>query len=126
MTDEELLFFDGHLSALPLYEALRERLLAAFPDTVIVVQKTQITFKNRRVFACASLLPAKRKAERPDPYLTVTFGLDHPVYHERIAVTVEARPNRWTHHVLIGSPREIDGELMGWIGEARVLSKGKR
>lgn len=126
MSDDVLLFFSGHMPALPIYEALERRLLAGFPNTKILVQKTQITFKNRRVFACASFLPAKRKAERPEPYLTVTFGLDHPVYDKRVAFAVEAQPDRWTHHVLVGGPGEIDDELMAWIGEAYVFSEGKR
>ena len=56
----------------------------------------------------------------------MTFGLDHPVYAERIAVTVEAQPNRWTHHVIVGSPEEIDSELLGLICEAYAFSEGKR
>ena len=62
MSDDVLLFFSGHETALPLYEALEGRLLAALPDTRIAVQKTQITFKNRRVFACAS---SSRPCGRP-------------------------------------------------------------
>lgn len=126
MSDDVLLFFSGHETALPLYEALEGRLLAALPDTRIAVQKTQITFKNRRVFACASFLPALRKARRPNPYLTVTFGLDRPLFSQRIAVTTEAAPNRWTHHVLVGSPEEIDRELMEWLRLAYVFSENKR
>lgn len=126
MSDDILMFFDGHLSALPIYEKLESELLMRFPGTVIEVRKTQISFKSRRLFACASFLPALPRSRRPDPYLTVTFGLDHPVYSERIAVTVEAQPNRWTHHVIVGSPEEIDSELLGLICEAYAFSEGKR
>lgn len=126
MSDGELLFFDGHMAALPLFERLEEEILKAFPGTVVEVRKTQINFKRRYIFACASFLPARRKAERPDPYLTVTFGLGRPVYAERIAVTTEAQPNRWTHHVLVGSPEEIDGELMGWLREAWNFAEKRR
>ena len=126
MSGDELLFFDGHMAALPLFERLEEEILKAFPGTVVEVRKTQISFKRRYIFACASFLPARRKAERPDPYLTVTFGLGRPVYAERIAVTTEAQPNRWTHHVLVGSPEEIDGELMGWLREAWDFAEKRR
>lgn len=115
MTDDEILFFSGHMGALPIYEALREKILAEFPDTQIQVRKTQINFRTRYLYACASFLPAKRKAERPEPYLTVTFGLGRPLYDDRIAVTTEAQPGRWTHHVLVGAPGEVDEEILGWI-----------
>ena len=44
----------------------------------------------------------------------------------RIAAAVEPYPCRWTHHVLIASPAEIDGELMAWVREAAAFSAGKR
>lgn len=125
MSDETLLFFDGHVAALPIYERLETELTRAFPDTRVEVRRSQISFKNRRLFACASFLPVKRKAERPDPYLTVTFGLDRPVRDPRVTA-VEVQPNRWTHHVLVSSPEEIDGVLMGWLGEAYRFTEAKR
>lgn len=126
MTDDVLMFFDGRTAALPIYERLEAEILRRWPDTKIEVRKTQISFKNRHLFACASFLPVKRKAERPETFLTVTFGLGRPVYDGRIAVTTEAAPNRWTHHVIVGSPEEIDGELLSWIGEAYAFSEAKR
>lgn len=68
-----------------------------------------------------------RKAkERPAVYIVVTFGLGYKVESPRIDVAVEPYPNRWTHHVLISSPEELDEELMGWVKEASVFSAGKR
>ena len=46
MSDDILMFFDGHLSALPIYEKLESELLMRFPGTVIEVRKTQISFKT--------------------------------------------------------------------------------
>lgn len=126
MSEDALLFFGGRPGALPIYEALEERLRRELANVEVDVGRTQITFKNRRVFGCASFLPVKGRPERPDPYLTVTFGLGYPKSSGRIAAVVEAAPNRWTHHVLVGSPEEIDGELMGWMREAYEFSEGKR
>ncbi len=126
MSDDVLLFFSGHMAALPLYERLEGEIARLFPDTKIEARKTQISFKNRHLFACASFLPVRPRAERPDPYLTVTFGLGRPVCAPRIAASTEAAPNRWTHHVLVGSPEEIDKELLGWLREAYEFAEKKR
>lgn len=126
MNSDTLLFFDQRPAALPLYAAFEERLLAEIPDAKIKVQKTQISFSNRRMFACASFLPVRRAKDRPDTYLTVTFGLDHRVDSPRIDAASEPYPGRWTHHVLVASPEELDDELMGWVRQAAVFSAGKR
>lgn len=125
MNSDILYFFDRHMAALPLYEIFEKRVLSEIPDVSIRVQKTQITFSNRRVFACVSFLPVRKKKDRPDSYVVVTFGLGHRVEARRIDAASEPYPNRWTHHVLISGPEEIDGELMSWVREAAEFSAGK-
>ena len=122
MTPDELLFFDSHPSALPLYEAVKEHITAEIPDVRIEVKKTQISFFKRHMFAAVSFTPVRKAKERPDPFLTVTFGLRYRVDSRRIDAAVEPYPNRWTHHVMIGSAEEADAELMGWIREAAAFS----
>ena len=119
-------FFRDSPRSLPLYLALEERILTELPDTRIRVQKTQISFSNRRNFAFASLLPARRAAERPSPFLTVTVGLNCRLDSPRVDAASEPYPGRWTHHIVIGSVEEIDGELLGWIREAAECSARKR
>lgn len=126
MDAETLLFFAGHEDALPLYEAFERAVLSRFPDARVRVAKTQIAFANRRNFAFVSFLPVRRAAERPKPYITVTFGLGRRETGPRVDVSVEPYPNRWTHHVLVGAPEEIDGELMALIGEAYAFALAKR
>ena len=58
---ETLWFFEKKPAALPIYECFAERLYERFPDTKRRVQKTQITFSNRYVFACISFQRVKRK-----------------------------------------------------------------
>ncbi len=123
--DVPFFFRDSPLS-LPLYLALEERILAEFPETRVRVQKTQISFAHRRNFAFASLLPARRAALRPNPYLTVTVGLGRRLDSLRVDAASEPYPGRWTHHIVIGSEEEIDGELMGWVREAAEFSSRKR
>lgn len=126
LTDGELALFSGaQAEALPLYLSLRARLAAELPDTELRAQKTQIGLVARRVYGAVSFLPACRKAARPDPYLTVTFGLSHRVSAPRIAQAVEPYPGRWTHHVLLGMPEEVDDELMVWLVEAHDFALTK-
>ena len=126
VTADVLRFFDGHLAALPLYEAFAGRVFAELGPVTVRVQKSQISFSNRHNFAFVSFLPVRRKQDRPDVYLTVTFGLDHRADSPRIDAASEPYPNRWTHHVLIASEGEIDGELMAWVQEAAAFAARKR
>lgn len=126
MSQDELLFFDRRPGALPLYEALRRALFQAVGDVTIQVKKTQISFVRRRLFGAASFTPVRRAKERPDPFLTVTFGLGYPVESPRIGARVEAYPGRWTHHVLIGQEADIDQELVRWLQEAAAFAEAKR
>ncbi len=126
MTIDTERFFEKHPAALPLYETFEEQVLAAVPETRIRVQKTQISFGNPRLFACVSFLPVRPAKERPAAYIVVTFGLDHRVESPRIDAAVEPYPRRWTHHVLLAAPEEIDGQLLAWVQEAAAFSAAKR
>ena len=125
MSMDELFFFDGKPGALLLYEAFRSSLLERMPDARIEVKKTQISFFSRRMFAAVSFTPVRKAKDRPDPYLTITFGLPYRKESARIDVAVEPYPNRWTHHVLIGTVDQIDDELLSWIEEAAAFAQSK-
>ena len=124
-TVNEMLFFDSKPDALALYEAFREAVLAKVPDARIEVKKTQISFFDRRMFAAVSFAPVRKAKERPSPFLTITFGLPYRKESARIDVATEPYPNRWTHHVMIGTVEEIDEELLSWIIEADEFAKKK-
>ena len=108
--------------ALPLAEAFIARLNTEQEGFSVRMQKTQITFSNRYNFAAISLL---RMAGRAGIYIVVSFGLDHEERNPRIVTAVEPWPNRWTHHVVVRDPGEIDDELMRWIREAYDFSARK-
>ena len=126
ISGDELFFFNEKPAAIPLYEAFVERLLAEVGNVTVKVCKTQISFSNKYNFAFVSLLPVRRAKQRPETYITVTFGLSYKKESPRIDVASEPYPNRWTHHMLISSEEEIDGELMDWIKEAAEFSASKR
>lgn len=123
--DDALLFFNRQPGACVLYEAFVTKLLERYPDTGIRVQKTQISFSNRHLFACVSLQRVKKKAELPDPYIVLTLGLPYPLTSERVAVKTEPYPGRWTTHIVIGSAEELDGELFEWVKEAYDFAERK-
>lgn len=126
MDQNTLFFFNEHPQAIPLYEAFEARLLSELEGVVIRPQKSQITLKNRRVFGAVSFLPARRAKARPDPYITVTLGLNRRESSPRIDQASEPYPGRWTHHIVIGSAEEIDDELMAWVKEAYDFAASKR
>ena len=115
---DTLMFFDQHMDILPLYQAFEELLFDSFPVVNKRVQKTQITFSNRHVFACVSFARVKRKAELPMRFIVITLGLPAPLDSERVAVKTEPYPGRWTHHIVVNKPEELDEELLSWVREA--------
>ena len=126
MTDsfgEDLAFFFREKpEAQALYEVFAQKVFDQVDNVDVKVQKTQIAFRNKHYFAFVSLLPVRKKAQRPDTYITVSFGLRRRLDSPRIDAAAEPYPERWTHHVLISSPEEIDDELMGWVREAAVFA----
>ena len=119
-----LFFFDGRPAERALYQALVQAMEARFPETAVKVQKSQISFYHRHLFAAASL-PLRRRKEWPKECLLVTFGLSRRLPSPRIAVAVEPYPNRWTHHVVVAREEEIDGELLDWLAEAYDFAAAK-
>ena len=126
MNTDILFFFNDHVDALPLYERLEGLILEQILDVKIKVSKTQIGFSNKRGFAFVSFNPCRKTKERPNVWITVTFGLSYRKDSPRIDVATEPYPNRWTHHIMVGSEEEIDDELMSWLREAAEFSASKR
>jgi hypothetical protein len=122
---DTLMFFDQHMDILPLYQTFEELLSDSFSVVNKRVQKTQITFSNRHVFACVSFARVKRKAELPMRYMVITLGLPAPLDSERVAVKTEPYPGRWTHHFVVSTPEELDEELLSWIKTAYTFADAK-
>ena len=125
MDNDILFFFAEHMEALPIYQRLEGAILTRIPDVKIKVAKTQITFANKRGFAFVSFNPCRKAKDRPAVWMTISFGLGCRRESPRIDVATQPYPGRWTHHVMVGSPGEIDEELLGWIQEAAEFSDTK-
>ena len=91
------------------------------------IQKTQISFYQRHLFAAVSL-PVRRRKDWPAHCIVLTLGLPALLDSPRIAMAVEPYPGRWTHHILIDAPDQIDAQLLSWLQEARAfaLAKGSK
>lgn len=123
--NDVLFFFDRHPRELALYEAFFALLEGAFPGASVKVQKSQVSFYGRHLFAAVSL-PVRRKKGWPEEAILITLGLPYRCGSERIAVAVEPYPGRWSHHILVSRGEELDGELMGWVRESWAFSESKR
>ena len=117
-------YFSGHPEELALYAAAFPVLEAAFPEARVKVQKSQISFYGKHLFAMVSI-PVRRKKGWPEHCLLVSFGLGRRESDSRIAVATEPYPGRWTHHVVLSRPEELDETLLAWLREAWDFSEAK-
>ena len=124
-TRDAAAFFAQHEAAYPLYELFCEKLFAEFPDTRTKVQKSQISFYNRHLYACVSFLKVRKKAELPADYFVLTLGLPAPLESARIAAKTEPYPGRWTTHFIISDPSDLDEEMLGWVSQAYWFAREK-
>ena len=121
-----LVYFEGHDREHALYLALVSALEQTLPENFSVrVQKSQISFYGRHLFGAASI-PVRRKKDWPPDCLMVTFGLEHRADSPRIAVATEPYLNRWTHHLLLTAPEDVDGLLAAWLAEAYRFAREKQ
>jgi len=74
--------------------------------------------KNAVLFSVKShLLAVKPKKQ----FLDIEFVLDEPVEGFPIHKTVQASKNKWAHFVRLGSPEEVDEQLINWLRSAHRL-----
>ncbi len=115
-------FFRTMPKAMPLYEVVKDNILSNFEDVAVKIQKSQISFVSNKSFAYV-WLPIRKMKNRPENYIILTFGLSYHIQSLRIVETVEPYPNRWTCHVIIQDPSEIDDEIIGWLRQAYIFVK---
>lgn len=113
-------FFAGRDPAAPvIFAAVRAAVEAAGPCDVRVT-KSQIAFRRRTNFAFV-WQPAMylRRAAVP---LVLTVGLHRRDPSPRWKEVVEPAPYRYTHHLELRSPEEVDDEVRAWLREAWELA----
>ena len=118
-----LSFFAGRPEEEVLGRTVTQWIVTALPQTTVRVQKTQITFQNRHVFAALSL--PRRARDRAAHALTLPLGLPVRLDTPRVMMAAEPYPGRWTHHLLLSSPQDLDEELLGWVRAAAAFAQTK-
>lgn len=118
-------FFENTPQSKPLFDILAVALLSRFPQVHFKIQKSQIALVSTKPFA-AIWLPIRIIKDRPEVYLILSFGLDEHLHHPRIIEVNEPYPQRFMHHVLISSEKDLDETLFGWLEKAIVFSNRKR
>ena len=56
----------------------------------------------------------------------VTLGLPERLDSPRVMLSTEPYPGRWTTHIPLLEPGDVDRELLGWIRGAYEFSSAKR
>ena len=118
-TPEEALekFFHDRPLELSLYRIFAEAVRRRLPQVITRFRRSQIAFTGRRGFAAVWIPPFKVRG-RPEHYIVVSFAADRRIDHSRIVSVAEPYPHRWTHHVLVTGPEDVDGDLLDWVEQA--------
>jgi hypothetical protein len=80
------------------------------------VTKSQVAFRRRRGFAYL-WLPGSWLA-RPAAEVVLSVALPRQDGSARFKEVVHPSPRVWMHHLELGSPEELDEEVIGWLREA--------
>lgn len=126
MTAEILGFLGGDPRRIALFEAV-EAAISALGDCGLSVAKTQLSWGNPYKFAFLSKPPRSLVRQgRPEDCLLLSFGLDHREEHPRIAAAANPYPDRWTHHVVLSEPGDVDQTVKNWLENAYFFAKNKK
>ena len=111
----EARFLVGDRSAQELLEAVR-RAVEEIGDASVHVSKSQIAFRRRRTFA-AVWVPARYLRGRTAP-LVLTVYLPFREPSPRWKEVVEPAPGRFTHHLELFAPVDVDDQVLAWLRAA--------
>jgi len=108
-------FFSGHEESKRIFQAVAGAVQAIGPAEVRV-SKSQIAFRRRRGFAYV-WMPAMYLG-RGDVPLVLTIGMRRRDTSPRWKQVVEPAPGRFTHHLELRSPSNVDAVVLDWLREA--------
>ena len=108
-------FFAGREESRMVFEAVRDAVAQAGPADVRT-SKSQVAFRHRVGFASVWL--PDMYLRNSDVPLVLTVGLRRRDDSPRWKQVVEPAPGRFTHHLELRGPSDVDDEVRGWLREA--------
>jgi len=108
--------FDGYPQSRQLFDVLRG-VIEALGGVEMRVTKSQVAFRRQKAFAWA-WIPGRTLRGRNLAPLVLTLALRRRHPSPRWKQVVEPYPGRFTHHLELHAPGEIDAEVRAWIEEA--------
>lgn len=108
-------FFEGRPIA-RLVDHDLQRMLESLGPVSRRLGKSRIAFRRRIAFAWA--WTPDRYLNGPVAPLVLTLALRRRHPFPRWKQIVEPAPGRYTHHLELHAPSDIDPELMGWLRQA--------
>ena len=108
-------FFAGQEEPRLIFESLRSA-VDAIGQAELRVTKSQVAFRRRRAFAWA-WMPGQYLRGRHTP-LVLTISLRRRDPSTRWKEIVEPAPGRFTHHLELYAPSDIDDGVRSWLQEA--------
>lgn len=112
-------FFGTHDDSRTLFEAVRT-CVEGIGQTEVRASKSQVGFYRRTGFA-SCWMPGQYLGETDVP-LVLTVALRRRDTSPRWKQVVEPAPGRFTHHLELRSPDEVDAEVRDWLAEAWQLA----
>lgn len=117
-------FFRGRDKARELFDALRT-VIDSIGPTQVHVSKSQIAFATRHNVAVVWTPDRYLNPKRNAP-LVLTVSLRRRDPSPRWKEITPVGSGRYTHHLELHAPEEIDDEVRGWLAEAWMLAEGAR
>jgi hypothetical protein len=108
-------FLEGHPLPAAVFERVWE-LVGDREDVHVRVGRSQLALRRRRGFAWL-WLPG-RYLHRPAAEVVLSVSLGRADPSPRWKEVVHPARAHWMHHLEVGDPAEIDGEVADWLREA--------
>ncbi len=108
-------FFAGYAASRAIFEAVQAMVESIGPSEVRA-SKSQVAFRRRTNFALA-WIPEQYLRRKAAP-LVLTISFRRRDGSPRWKSIVEAAPGRFTHHLELYSPEEVDEQVRGWLRAA--------
>lgn len=108
-------YFSGDERARALFERVREA-VESIGEATVRATSSQVAFRRRIAFAWV-WIPG-RHLHGEVALLVLSVGLRRRDESSRWKEVVEPHPGRFTHHIELHAPDDIDDEVVGWLREA--------